>query len=90
MSKLNSNERGNLDVRTLVRNLKSAWDQKPKESVPMRVQPIHVPVIKKKEAPQMRQRMHREPLNLDNVVRPAQAGVPERPDYIVNLKGLIH
>ena len=71
-----------------MRNLKSAWDKKLKESVPLRVQPIHVPIIKKKEAPQMRQRMHREPVDQNNVIRPSQAGVPERPDYVVNLKGL--
>ena len=71
-----------------MRNLKSAWDKKPKESVPLRVQPIHVPIIKKKETPQMRQRMHREPVDQNNVIRPSQAGVPERPDYVVNLKGM--
>ena len=36
----------------------------------------------------MRQRMHREPVDQNNVIRPSQAGVPERPDYVVNLKGM--
>ena len=71
-----------------MKNLKNAWEKTDKAEVkPLKVQPIHVPIIRKKEIPQMRNRIHKEPKDESNVVRPNQAGAKEVPDYVVNLKG---
>lgn len=71
-----------------VRNLKNAWEKDKESATPLKVQPIHCPVIKKKEPLQMRQRIHKEPVDQANVVRPGQAGHKEVPDYVVNLKAV--
>ena len=68
-------------------NLKNAWEKEKSTIKPLKVQAIHLPVIKKREPPQMRNRIHREPTNEENVVRPNAAGVKEVPDYVVNLLG---
>jgi len=74
---------------TSVRNMKSKWETEAKKApVKTTIQPITVPIIRKREEIVMRNRFHREPVNRDNIIRPETAGTKENPDYVVNIQAM--